>query len=117
MKKGVPRADPLAARCPIREEPRDPPAGAPGGSGAARQVGGRNKETKDAASRIIQGNLRALPSIPEPLHVALENGAIRAFVPIANKPQFGNIPEEVVEKLGIVFYGDVERAVMKAIEV
>jgi ATP-dependent Lon protease len=65
----------------------------------------------------IQGNLKALPSIPEPLHVALENGAIRALVPIANKSQFGNIPGEVVEKLDIVFYGDVERAVMKAIEV
>lgn len=65
----------------------------------------------------IQGNLKALPSIPEPLHIALENGAIRALVPIANKSQFANLPEEVVEKLDIVFYGDVERAVMKAIEV
>jgi ATP-dependent Lon protease len=65
----------------------------------------------------IQGNLRALPSLPEPLHVALENGAIRALVPIGNKAQFANIPEEVVEKLDIIFYGDVDRAVMKAIEV
>jgi ATP-dependent Lon protease len=65
----------------------------------------------------IQGNLKALPSIAEPLHIALENGAIRALVPIANKSQFANLPEEVVEKLDIVFYGDVERAVMKAIEV
>jgi ATP-dependent Lon protease len=65
----------------------------------------------------IQGNLRGVPSIAEPLHVALENGAIRALVPIANKAQFGSLPEEVVEKLDVVFYGDVERAVMKSIEV
>jgi len=65
----------------------------------------------------IQGNLKALPSIAEPLHVALENGAVRALVPIGNKAQFGNLPEEVVEKLDLVFYGDIERAVMKSIEV
>lgn len=65
----------------------------------------------------IQGNLKTLPSIAEPLHIALENGALRALVPIANKAQFGALPEEVVEKLDIVFYGDVERAVMKSIEV
>lgn len=65
----------------------------------------------------IQGNLKGVSSIAEPLHVALENGAIRALVPIGNKSQFGNLPEEVVEKLDIIFYGDVERAVMKSIEV
>jgi len=65
----------------------------------------------------IQGNLKAVPSIAEPLHVALENGALRALVPIGNKSEFGNLSEEVVEKLDIIFYGDVERAVMKSIEV
>lgn len=64
----------------------------------------------------IQGNLKGLPSIVEPLQVALENGAIRALVPISNKAQFGALPEELVEKLDIIFYGDVDRAVMKAIE-
>jgi len=64
-----------------------------------------------------QANLKGVPSVAEPLHVALENGAIRALVPVGNKSQFGNLPEEVVEKLAIIFYGDIDRAVMKAIEV
>jgi ATP-dependent Lon protease len=29
---------------------------------------------------------------------------------------FVGLPEEVVEKVDLVFYGDVERAVMKALE-
>jgi ATP-dependent Lon protease len=64
----------------------------------------------------IQGNLRGVPSITEPLQVALENGAIRAMVPISNKAQFAALPEETVEKLDVTFYGDVDRAVLKAIE-
>ena len=64
----------------------------------------------------IQGNLKGVPSISEPLQVALENGAIRAMVPISNKAQFAALPEETVEKLDVIFYGDVDRAVSKAIE-
>jgi ATP-dependent Lon protease len=64
----------------------------------------------------IQGNLKGVPSIAEPLQVALENGAIRALVPISNKSQFAGLPEETVEKLDVIFYGDVDRAVLKAIE-
>jgi ATP-dependent Lon protease len=64
----------------------------------------------------VQGNLKGVPSISEPLHVALENGAIRALMPISNKSQFGGLPEETVEKLDIIFYGDIDRAVLKAME-
>jgi len=64
----------------------------------------------------IQGNLKGAPSITEPLQMALENGAIRALVPISNKSQFSALPEETVEKLDVIFYGDVDRAVLKAIE-
>jgi ATP-dependent Lon protease len=64
----------------------------------------------------VQGNLKGVPSITEPLHVALENGAVRALVPISNKSQFGALPEETVEKLDVIFYGDIDRAVLKAIE-
>jgi ATP-dependent Lon protease len=65
----------------------------------------------------IQGNLKGVPSISEPLQVALENGATRAMVPISNKAQFAALPEETVEKLDVIFYGDVDRAVLKAIEI
>lgn len=54
-------------------------------------------------------------SITEPLQVALDNGALRALVPVANKKQVALLPEEVVEKLDIVFYGDADRAVMKGL--
>ncbi|MCL4488344.1 MAG: protease Lon-related BREX system protein BrxL [Chloroflexi bacterium] len=64
----------------------------------------------------VQGNIKAVASIMEPLQVALENGAIRALVPLANKSQFVGLPEEVVEKLDIVFYGDPDRAVSKSVE-
>jgi ATP-dependent Lon protease len=63
----------------------------------------------------VQGNIKPLPSMTEPLQIALDNGALRALVPIANKSQMAGLPEEIVEKLDIVFYGDVDRAVLKAI--
>ncbi len=39
------------------------------------------------------------------------------MVPISNKAQFAVLPEEIVEKLDVIFYGDVDRAVLKAIEI
>ena len=64
----------------------------------------------------IQGNIKGLLSLAEPLTIAMDNGALRAVVPLSNKTQFAGLPEEVVEKVDLVFYGDVERAVMKALE-
>jgi len=51
------------------------------------------------------------------LQLALENGALRVLLPIGNKAQFASLPEHVVEKLDVIFYGDVDRAVAKAMEV
>ena len=48
--------------------------------------------------------------------MTLESGAIRVLVPISNKAQFAGLPEDVVEKLDVVFYGDVDRAVLKTLE-
>jgi ATP-dependent Lon protease len=64
----------------------------------------------------IQGNIKGPASITESLQIALESGAIRALVPVANKTQFAGLPEEVIEKLDVVFYGDVDRAVLKTLE-
>jgi len=63
----------------------------------------------------IQGNIKQLPSIGESLQISLDDGALRVLVPIANKSQVAGLPEEVVEKLDLVFYGDVDRAVLKAV--
>src|SRR6266542_2876268 len=64
----------------------------------------------------IQGNIRSPASIVEPLQLVLDSGALRVLIPLANKAQFAGLPEEVVEKLDIVFYGDVDRAVLKTLE-
>jgi predicted ATP-dependent Lon-type protease len=65
----------------------------------------------------IQGNIRGLASIVEPLQLSLESGALRALVPLSNKAQFAGLPEDVVEKLDIIFYGDIDRAVLKSVEI
>jgi ATP-dependent Lon protease len=65
----------------------------------------------------IQGNIRGPASIMEPLQLVMESGAIRALVPISNKAQFTGLPEDVIERLDVVFYGDVDRAVLKTLEV
>jgi ATP-dependent Lon protease len=65
----------------------------------------------------IQGNVRGIPSLIEPLTTAMENGAVRALVPMANRNQFAGLPVEVVEKVDIVFFSDVERALTKALDI
>jgi hypothetical protein len=57
----------------------------------------------------IQGNINGLLSL-------MENGALRALVPLSSESQFAGLPEEVVEKVDLEFYADVERAVAKALE-
>ncbi len=64
----------------------------------------------------IQGNIKGAVSITEPLQLGLDNGALRVLVPLANKAQFTALPEDVVEKMDVVFYGDPDRAFMKAVE-
>jgi len=65
----------------------------------------------------IQGNIKGPISITEPLQLALDSGALRALVPIGNKAQLAGLPEDILERLDVVFYGDVERAVLKTLEV
>jgi len=48
--------------------------------------------------------------------MGMENGAFRALIPVSNKAQFTSLSEDVVEKVDLVFYGDVERVVAKALE-
>lgn len=64
----------------------------------------------------IQGNIKGPASITEPLQLVLESGAIRVLVPVSNKNQFAGLPEDVIERLDVVFYGDVDRAVLKTLE-
>lgn len=63
----------------------------------------------------IQGNLKSLRSLSEPLQVAMDNGARRALVPIENKRNYLEVPSDVVEQVDPVFYSDPVTAAMKAL--
>lgn len=63
----------------------------------------------------VQGNVKGVPSLAEPVQVSLDNGALRVLVPLANKAQIAGLSEDAVENLDLVFYGDVDRAVGKAV--
>lgn len=63
----------------------------------------------------IQGNIKPVASLVEPLQVAMENGAKRAFIPLENKRSFLEVSGEIIEKVDPVFYGDPTTAVLKAL--
>jgi len=63
----------------------------------------------------IQGNIKAVGSLVEPLQVAMENGARRALIPIENKRHFLEVSSDIVEKVDPIFYGDPMTAAIKAL--
>jgi ATP-dependent Lon protease len=63
----------------------------------------------------VQGNIKPLRSLTEPLQVAKDNGAKRALVPIENKRNFLDVPGDVVEFVDPIFYGDPKTAAMKVL--
>lgn len=63
----------------------------------------------------IQGNIKAVPSLVEPLQVAMENGARRALIPLENKRNFLEVSGDIVEKVDPVFFSDPQSAAMKAL--
>jgi ATP-dependent Lon protease len=65
----------------------------------------------------IQGNIKTLSSLAEPLQVAMDNGARRALIPIENKRNFLDVPADIVERVDPVFFGDPLTAAFKALGV
>jgi ATP-dependent Lon protease len=63
----------------------------------------------------VQGNIKPLRSLTEPLQVAKDNGAKRALIPIENKRNFLEVPGDVVEHVDPIFYGDPKTAAMKVL--
>jgi ATP-dependent Lon protease len=63
----------------------------------------------------IQGNIKPVRSLVEPLQVAMDNGAKRALVPIENKRQFLEVNPDVLEHVDPIFYGDLRQAAFKAL--
>jgi ATP-dependent Lon protease len=63
----------------------------------------------------IQGNLKPVHSLVEPLQVGMDNGARRALIPIENKRNFFDVSAEVLETIDPIFYGDLRTAGLKGL--
>ena len=63
----------------------------------------------------VQGNIKPVRSLTEPLQVAMDNGAKRALIPIENKRQFLEVNPDVLEHVDPIFYGDLRQAAFKAL--
>ena len=79
----------------------------------------RNAQTQPAmlvlGDMSIQGNIKPVRSLVEPLQVAMDNGAKRALIPIENKRNFLEVSSDVLENIDPIFYGDVRTASFKAL--
>jgi len=65
----------------------------------------------------IQGNIKSVTTLVEPLQMTMENGARRALVPLENKRAMLELSGEVLEKVDIIFYSDPTTAINKAMGV
>jgi ATP-dependent Lon protease len=65
----------------------------------------------------IQGNLKPVTSLAEPLQIGMENGARRALIPIENKRHFLEVSADIMERVDPIFYGDPLTAAMKALNI
>lgn len=63
----------------------------------------------------IQGNIKSMRSLAEPLQVAMDNGARRALIPLENKRNFLEVSGDIVERVDPVFFSDPMTAAMKAL--
>ena len=63
----------------------------------------------------IQGNIKSVRSLAEPLQVGMDNGARRALVPLENKRNFLEVSGDIVERVDPVFFSDPMTAAMKAL--
>lgn len=63
----------------------------------------------------IQGNIKPISSLAEPLQVAMDNGARKALIPISNKRHFLEVSPDIVEQIDPIFFGDPLTAARKAL--
>ena len=63
----------------------------------------------------IQGNIKPVKSLAEPLQVGRDNGVRRALVPLENKRNFLEVSGDVVERVDPIFFADPMTAAMKAL--
>jgi hypothetical protein len=63
----------------------------------------------------LQGNIKPVRSLTEPLQVAMDNGGKRALIPFEKKRQFLEVNADVLEQVDPVFFGDMRQAAFKAL--
>ena len=63
----------------------------------------------------VQGNIKGLRSLVEPLQVAMDNGARRALIPLENKRNFLEVTGDIMEHVDPIFFGDPKTAAFKAL--
>ena len=63
----------------------------------------------------VQGNIKPVRSLTEPLQMAMDNGAKRALIPVGSKRQLLELDPDVLERVDPIFYGDVRQAAFKAL--
>jgi len=63
----------------------------------------------------IQGNIKEVRSLTEPLQLAMDNGVKKTLIPIENKRQFLEVSGDIMEHVDPVFYGDPKSAAFKAL--
>ena len=63
----------------------------------------------------VQGTIKPLRSLTEPLQIAKDNGAKRALIPIENKRTFLEVSADIVEHVDPIFFGDPKVAAMKVL--
>lgn len=63
----------------------------------------------------VQGNIKPVRSLAEPLRIAMDNGAKRALIPIENKRNFLDVSADIMEHVDPIFFGDPKTAAMKVL--
>jgi ATP-dependent Lon protease len=63
----------------------------------------------------IQGNIKSVRTLTEPLRVGMDNGARRVLVPIENKRSFLEVSGDIMERVDPVFFSDPVTAATKAL--
>lgn len=63
----------------------------------------------------IQGNIKSLRSLAEPLQVGMDNGARRALIPLENKRNFLDVSGDIIERVDPIFFSDPMMAAVKAL--
>lgn len=63
----------------------------------------------------VQGNIKPLRSLAEPLEVAMDNSARKALIPLEDKRNFLEVSGDIVERVDPVSFSDPMTAALKAL--